>query len=89
MSLVSGRMIPCMTMLSDVPSLADRGLFMGLLNSVRTIGSAFMTFVGGFIITQNASGAIEGFDQAGYISMGIGLSSIFLARKIHTYKSSS
>ena len=85
MSLVSGRMIPCMTMLSEVPSLEDRGIFMGMLNSIRTLGSALMTFIGGFIITQGANDKIVGFDRAGYISMIIGIMSIFLAQKIRPY----
>lgn len=85
MSFVSGRMIPCMTLLSQVPKEEDRGMFMSLLNSVRSFGSGSMTFVAGFIITDQGQEGLSGFDHAGYIAIVIGLLTIFMARAIHRH----
>jgi multidrug resistance protein len=78
MSFVSGRMIPCMTLLSTVPLLKDRGVFMSLLNSVRALGSASMTFLAGFIIMESSTGELVGFNYAGYLSILIGFVTIGL-----------
>jgi DHA1 family inner membrane transport protein len=82
MSFVSGRMIPCMTLLSQVPKDTDRGMFMSLLNSIRSLGSGMMTFLAGFIITENIDGSLHGFDHAGYISIVIGIVTVLIAKKI-------
>lgn len=83
MTMVSGRMIPCMTLISEVPEQHDRGLFMSVLHSVRATGSGTATFVGGFLIKEGSSGTLEGFSRAGYISVVIGSLTILLAIQIH------
>lgn len=76
MTLVSGRMIPCMTLLSEVPRSEDRGSFMGILNAVRSFGSAFATLVGGWIITEDMVRGTEmaplvGFNYVGWLSVSM------------------
>ncbi len=82
MTMVSGRMIPCMTLISEVPGSEERGLFMSVLHSVRSCGSGAATFFGGLIISESASGKLMGFNHAGYLSVLMGLSTIFLAFQI-------
>ncbi|MCF8059001.1 MAG: MFS transporter [Bacteriovoracaceae bacterium] len=79
MTMVSGRMIPCMTLISQVPNSNDRGLFMSVLNSVRAMGSGTATFFGGLIISESALGNLVGFDTAGFLSVGVGLLTVLLA----------
>lgn len=69
MIMVSGRMIPCMTLISEVPSSEERGGYMGVVNSLRAFGSASSTFIGGYMITEAADGKLEGFSRAGYLSI--------------------
>ncbi len=69
MVFVSGRMIPCMTLVSEVPRPADRGAFMGILNAVRSIGSGVATVVAGMMMTEDAELRILGFDHVGYLSL--------------------
>lgn len=83
MTMVSGRMIPCMTLVSEVPQQHDRGLFMSVLHSVRAMGSGSATFIGGFLISESATGKLAGFSIAGYLSVFMGTITIFLAYKIH------
>ncbi len=86
MSLVSGRMIPVMTMVSQVPDQKDRGTFMGLLNSLRSFGTASATLMAGLIISEDANGNILGFDRVGYITISLTVLSIFVAASVF-YKS--
>lgn len=84
MTVVSGRMIPLMTMLSEIADSKDRGTFMGLLNAVRGLGSALATLFAGIFIVENTSGTLEGFDTVGIISIFISLILIFGVH--HVYK---
>lgn len=83
MTSVSGRMIPCMTMVSEVPDEGERGLFMSVLNSIRSTGSATMTFVAGFLITESPTGQLQGFDTTGYFAITLGILTGLLALKIN------
>ena len=83
MTIVSGRMIPAMTMVSEVPLAKERGTFMGLLNSIRSFGMAMATMIGGMIITQSSSGKIEGFGNVGLITIAVTIFSIFLAMPVY------
>lgn len=83
MTTVSGRMIPCMTLVTEVPLLKERGIFMSVLHSIRASGSAFMTFLGGFLIGENSSGKLIHFNSAGYLSIIVGIGTIFLGKQIY------
>lgn len=72
MVFVSGRAIPLMTLVSETPDLKDRGTFMGLINSVRSLGSAIATFYAGIIITESTD-KLENFQYVGYSSILISL----------------
>lgn len=82
MMIVSGRMIPSMTLISSIPKDVDRGSFMAFTNSLRSLGSALSTFFAGFIISEQATGQLTGFDTAGYISILFSFLTIFLAKEI-------
>jgi len=84
MTVVSGRMIPLMTMLSEIADSKDRGTFMGLLNALRGLGSALATLFAGFFIIENSNGKLEGFDTIGIISISVSLILIFGVH--HVYK---
>jgi predicted MFS family arabinose efflux permease len=85
MTIVSGRMVPCMTLVSAVPDQNDRGTFMGLLNSVRALGSATATMVGGLIITEENNRLLH-FNKVGLLSIFLIFISIFVARSIRIDK---
>ena len=81
MTIVTGRMIPCITLISSLPDEKDRGTFLVLLNSFRSLGSALATFIGGLIIVEKNNRFLH-FEKSGYISIALLLLSIFLAVKI-------
>jgi len=84
MTMVSGRMIPLMTMVSEISATKDRGTFMGLLNSIRSLGSAIATIFAGVFIYENDVGTLSGFDQVGYFSIFLSFLIIFGCK--HVYK---
>lgn len=78
MIMVSGRMIPCMTLISAVPNSEERGGFMGVVNSLRSFGSASATILGGLVISEAANGELVGFSRAGVFAILITLLSCLL-----------
>jgi predicted MFS family arabinose efflux permease len=82
MTIISGRMIPCMTLISQVPESKDRGSFMGVLNSIRSLGTASATMVGGLIIGESASGELTNFGYAGFLAIGLTLLTIPMANQL-------
>jgi len=87
MTIVSGRMIPCMTLISEVPELKERGSFMGLLNSIRSMGSASATLLAGFVIVESEMGTLLHFNWVGWLSIVVVLITVYMAfrMKIHRF----
>jgi DHA1 family inner membrane transport protein len=83
MSLVSGRIIPAWTMITAIPETKDRGTFMGLMNSIRSFGSAAASLIGGAMIIETSDGLISGFETVGYLSIFLTITTVFMA--IHIY----
>lgn len=83
MTVVSGRMIPAMTMISEVPEVSERGTFMGLLNSIRSFGTASATLFAGLMISENATGQLVGFESVGYITIALTVISIYVASRVY------
>lgn len=87
MVLVSGRMIPGMTMITSVPSAKERGSFMAILNSLRATGSASSTYLAGLIIAETATGKLLYFNRVGYLSVCIIIISLILAVVVYRKQS--
>jgi len=83
MTMVSGRFIPVMTLVSEIANPKDRGTFMGLLNSVRALGSALATLIGGAIIIESTNGKLERFDDVGYLSISVTLLAVIFGAIIN------
>lgn len=83
MTVVSGRMIPLMTLISEVPEVVERGTFMGLLNSVRSFGTASATLIAGLLIGEGVQGELLGFDRVGYITIIMTVISVFMAARVY------
>ncbi len=84
MSMVSGRMIPCMTLVTAVPNEEERGFFLSILNSVRSLGSASMTFLSGLYIAETADGRLSGFGDMGIVAIFLGILTLLMAYKINS-----
>lgn len=82
MTLVSGRMIPCMTMVSAVPTNEDRGAFMSVMNAVRSLGTATATLISGTMISEGLQGELVGYSSVGHLSIFMIIVTVFLARSV-------
>lgn len=80
--LVPGRMIPGMAMVTASAAPHVRGTFMSLGSSVQMLSSGLASLVAGMIITRNAAGQVEHYNIVGYISVGCGLLSLWMAQHL-------
>ncbi len=88
MAFVSGRMIPAMTLLSEVPLEKDRGRFMAILNSFRATGVASAALISGFIVSETNNKIIN-YDWASYLSTLLTIIALIMGLKIKFNSSQS
>ena len=84
MAAMTFRVIPAMTLISAIPVKDERGAFMSVLNSLRSLSSALATLFAGFLISESVDKKLVNFDKVGYISAGISLLTILMI--INLYK---
>jgi predicted MFS family arabinose efflux permease len=79
--LVSGRMIPAMAIITSAAQPKLRGTFMSLNATMQAFAMGSATTLAGFIITQNDSGQIVGYETVGYVAIMANLLAVaFVAR---------
>ena len=71
MATMSGMMVPSMTIATLIPDSNDRTTFNGILNSMRSFGSAIFAFLGGLIVTMDVNKTFLDFYKIGYTYIGI------------------
>jgi predicted MFS family arabinose efflux permease len=67
---VSSRMISASALISAIPEPADRGSYMSLSSSIQQLSGGLAAILGGMIVTQSSSGALQHFDIVGYVLVG-------------------
>jgi DHA1 family inner membrane transport protein len=83
MMILSGRFIPLMTMVSELPECKnERGGFMSLQNSLRSLSTAMAALVGGYILVDSPSGTLFHMDRVGYVSISLTLLTCLIVLKI-------
>ncbi len=83
MAIVSGRFIPAMTLISQMPTNQDRGAYMGILIAVRSFSTALATYVAGWIMTESIDGKLVGYNTVGYLSVATAAFAIYLGLRVH------
>lgn len=78
MVTISGRFIPAMTQVTNVPSETERGAFMGVFNAVRSLTAALATLIAGLMIEEKSNGALVHFERVGYLSIALSLIAIIV-----------
>lgn len=84
MLLINFRFVPVMTLISKSPGKDDRGSFMGVLLSLRSLSSALATAFTGFIVYENKQGMLENFNHIGFFSIFLSIIGTFLFLKLHS-----
>jgi predicted MFS family arabinose efflux permease len=83
---VSSRMISASALISAIPYAADRGSYMSISSSIQQISGGLAAIVGGLIVSETGTGALEHFDVVGYVVTGSTLITLvmmyFISRRI-------
>jgi len=64
---INARMISSSALMSALPTQTDRGAYMAISSSLQYVSGGIGATVGGLIVVQSASGAIEHFDTLGNV----------------------
>jgi len=88
---VFSRMISAQALISAIPAPADRGAYMSISSSLQQVSGGLAAIVGGLIVSESASGALEHFDIVGYVLVGTTLITLvmmyFISRRIEGARS--
>ena len=68
---VFSRMIPAQTLMSAIPTPAQRGSFMSVSSSIQQMSGGLASIVAGLIVVEGAGGKLEHFNTLGYIIVGV------------------
>ncbi len=83
---VFSRMISASALISAIPAPSDRGAYMSISSSIQQVSGGFAAIVGGMIVSETATGALEHFDIVGYVLVGTTLITLvmmyFISRRI-------
>lgn len=80
--LVSGRMIPAMTIITSAAQPKLRGTFMSINGTVQSLTMGLATTLAGFIITQDSSGQVVGYRWVGYVAVVANILAIMFVSRI-------
>lgn len=80
--LVSGRFIPAMAIITSAAQPKLRGTFMSLNATVQSLAMSLAATLSGFLITQDATGKLVGYQTVGYLSIAANLLGIWYVSRI-------
>lgn len=80
--LISGRFIPAMAIISSAAQPKLRGTFMSLNSTVQSLAMGLAATLSGFIITQQSSGIVEGYQNVGYVAVAANFLAIWYVSRI-------
>ncbi len=80
--LVSGRFIPAMAIITSSAQPHLRGTFMSLNATMQSFAMGLATTLGGFIITQDSTGMVVGYERVGYVAVAANLVAIWFVSRI-------
>lgn len=90
---IFSRMIPSQTLMSAIPSPANRGSFMSVSSSLQQLAGGLGAIIAGAIVVQESSGMIRHFEVIGYIMVVLGLLILammfFINRAVEKLKSAT
>jgi multidrug resistance protein len=80
--VMSGRMVPAMTLVSSSASPRYRASFMGISSSVQQLATATASGLASQIVVRSESGHLMQFSYVGYIAITFTLIAVYLINKI-------
>ncbi len=80
--MFNSRFIPIMSYMTQIPDKKSRGVYLSIIQSVRTLSVAFATWLAGHFVTISSTGRVEGFGANGWLSTVLILISFYLIKQI-------
>jgi len=80
--LVSGRMIPAMTIITSAAQPILRGTFMSLNSTTQSLAMGLATTLSGFIVSQDSTGKMLNYGKVGYVAVAATLLAIWFVKSI-------
>jgi MFS family permease len=80
---VLSRMISSSALITAIPEPSERGSFMSVNSSVQQLSGGIASVIGGLIVVQSASGALEHYNVIGYIVVGTIILTIIILKSIN------
>jgi predicted MFS family arabinose efflux permease len=80
--LVSGRFIPAMAIITSAAQPKLRGTFMSLHATIQSLAMGLAATLSGFIITQDATGALVGYQNVGYVAIVANIIAIWFVSRV-------
>ena len=80
--LISGRIIPAMTMITSSVKPERRGGFMSINASIQQLGAGIASYVAGLIVIKSAAGEYQDYDLVGYLAIGASIIAILVASRL-------
>jgi len=84
--IASARMVPAMTLITDVVPPQWRGGFMSLNGSFQQLSAGLASFIAGTIITRGPEGKLLNYQLAGYIAALTSFACIFISRRLQPHR---
>jgi DHA1 family inner membrane transport protein len=78
----SGRFVPGQAIMTLAVPASRRGAFMSISGCARDLAMGVTSSIGGWIVTKAPSGQMENFHWLGWMAVGAGLLSVWLASRV-------
>ena len=82
MALLSGRLIPIISLMTRTVEPNLRGTFMSLLASIQQSSAGVAAWIAGMMVTETPAGKLENYDRVGWMATGFSLFAIFITWKL-------
>lgn len=79
---MSGRMVPLQALQTTVPQAAQRGAFLSANSAVMSLGTGLGAWLGGLLLTTDATGHISGYGTTGWIAAALALTTAFWVSRV-------
>lgn len=80
--LISGRIIPAMTMITSSVRPERRGGFMSINSAIQQMGAGIASYVAGLIVVKTSTGEYQDYDMVGYLAIGASIIAIIVAKRL-------
>lgn len=80
--LISGRVIPAMTMITASVKPERRGGFMSINSAIQQLGAGISSYVAGVIVVRSATGELQDYNLVGYLAIVASIIAILVAKRL-------